>query len=114
MSATHIGMPSAAGMPDSFVIMSHLLACVPRRSITRSKSDIGTVAPGVSELSRLGGRSVPGGRGRSRHVSINEPRMSKQEKARSGSVVAAEERAFDDFADRLPAIAVELHQPHLL
>ena len=28
-------------MPDSRAIMSHLEACVPRRSITRSKSNMG-------------------------------------------------------------------------
>ncbi len=36
--------------------------------------------------------------------------------ARAGSIVPAlaDERAFDDVADRLPYVAVELHQPHLL
>ena len=41
MSATHIGMPSAAVIPESLAIISHFDACVPRRSITRSKSNIG-------------------------------------------------------------------------
>src|SRR5271170_339075 len=40
MSATHIGSASGASMPDNFAIFSHLLACVPRRSITRSKSNM--------------------------------------------------------------------------
>src|SRR4029453_14677039 len=47
MSATHIGIASAAVIPESLAIMSHFDACVPRRSITRSKSNIGTVAPGL-------------------------------------------------------------------
>ena len=42
MSATHIGIASGASMPDSFAMLSHLEACVPRRSITRSKSNIFT------------------------------------------------------------------------
>jgi hypothetical protein len=41
MSATHIGMASGASMPDSRAILSHFVACVPRRSITRSKSNMG-------------------------------------------------------------------------
>ena len=48
MSATHIGIASAAVIPESLAIMSHFDACVPRRSITRSKSNIGTVAPAVA------------------------------------------------------------------
>jgi hypothetical protein len=42
ISATHIGIASGASMPDSFAMLSHLVACVPRRSITRSKSNIFT------------------------------------------------------------------------
>src|SRR4051812_27776259 len=42
MSATHIGIASGASMPDSFAMLSHLEAWVPRRSITRSKSNIFT------------------------------------------------------------------------
>src|SRR4051794_35467352 len=62
MSATHIGIPSDDGIPESLVIMSHFDACVPRRSITRSKSNIGTVAPGWEtgrrriRLGAVGGR----------------------------------------------------------
>src|SRR3954453_22686105 len=48
MSATHIGIASAAAIPESLAIMSHFDACVPRRSITRSKSNIGTVAPALA------------------------------------------------------------------
>src|SRR4051812_27662935 len=55
MSATHIGIASAAVIPECLAIMSHFDACVPRRSITRSKSNIGTVAPG---LLRIGFKSL--------------------------------------------------------
>src|SRR6185436_17331001 len=50
MSATHIGIPSAAVIPETLAIMSHFDACVPRRSITRSKSNIGMVAPALAAL----------------------------------------------------------------
>src|SRR5947208_3198618 len=61
MSATHIGIPSAAVIPESLAMISHFDACVPRRSITRSKSNIGTVAPGLATLRRrmrLGSKCV--------------------------------------------------------
>src|SRR5262245_41125575 len=40
MSATHIGMASGAVMPENRAMPSHFDACVPRRSITRSKSNM--------------------------------------------------------------------------
>src|SRR6267378_882888 len=52
MSATHIGIPSAAVIPESLAMLSHFDACVPRRSITRSKPNIGTVAPVLAALRR--------------------------------------------------------------
>src|SRR5215471_11369751 len=40
ISATHIGRASGALMPDSLAMLSHLAECVPRRSMTRSKSNM--------------------------------------------------------------------------
>ena len=40
ISATHIGIASGASIPDRAAIMSHFMACVPRRSMTSSKSNI--------------------------------------------------------------------------
>src|SRR4029078_10582696 len=40
MSATHIGIAARALMPDRRHMWSRLEACVPRRSITRSKSNM--------------------------------------------------------------------------
>src|SRR5262245_61452261 len=40
MSATHIGIASGAVMPESFAMLSHFEACVPRRSMTRLKSNM--------------------------------------------------------------------------
>src|SRR5262245_18971056 len=53
MSATHMAMASGASIPESRAMLSHLDACVPRRSMTRSKSNMPVSAPG------LGGTQKP-------------------------------------------------------
>src|ERR1700731_67866 len=40
MSATHIAIASDDSIPERRAIWSHLAACVPRRSMTRSKSNM--------------------------------------------------------------------------
>jgi len=59
MSATHIGIPSGASMPDSFAMLSHLVACVPRRSITRSKSNISPSSCRYPAVLRMRWRVLP-------------------------------------------------------
>src|SRR6202035_460424 len=40
MSATHIAIASGDSMPERRAILSHFEACVPRRSMMRSKSNM--------------------------------------------------------------------------
>src|SRR6516165_9728418 len=66
MSATHIGIASGDTMPESCAVRSHFAACVPRRSMTRSKSNMGprflegALREPHSSRGRRGGSSLDG------------------------------------------------------
>src|SRR6187399_3213343 len=68
MSATHIGIASGALMPERRAMWSHLEACVPRRSITRSKSNMqGRLLAGDLASTPIDGEDRAAGQDTRRH-----------------------------------------------
>src|SRR5262245_16284748 len=58
MSATHMAIASGASMPDRRAMLSHFAAWVLRRSMTRSKSNMG-VPGGESQMTGDRGIGLP-------------------------------------------------------
>src|SRR5262249_30543372 len=106
MSATHIGIASGASSPESRAIKSHFDVCVPRRSMKRSKSNMGMRLPSVrAHLGWTGlGWSSEGLAFGTGHVSFPSPACGRGWRAkRAGRGLSLLQRAITSLSPALRA-----------